>query len=254
MTNGQIFDLVNVIIRKEKEGDTISPADFSDLLYMCSEEKANSDYSYYEQSQVITDSLRSLSASTAVSLTVGVGDFITAITNASKTYWHATGVVTSTREVQLLTSLQYNDYKYSDLLAPTADFPVCKIFGDGIYVLPTSITTVNFEYFQKPNVPFYDYYIDANDNYQYIEPGTVYTLLSGEEYEDKEDGTIFNTPGDTIGVKPTNDANNMSVALSFPRNERIQIIYMILEKIGIALNEQDAVQYGLAKEQKEEDQ
>ena len=41
MNNGSIFNLLNVIIRKEKEGDTITPQDYSDLLYMCSEEKAN---------------------------------------------------------------------------------------------------------------------------------------------------------------------------------------------------------------------
>ena len=251
MNNGQIFDLVNIIIRKETEGDTITPAHFSELLYMASESKFNIDYEYYEQSRVISDSLRSLKASTTLSFSSGTVDFISAITSDSKTYIHAIGMSTSSAKFEQLTDLQFLDYKYSDLLAPTVDWPVFKIAADVMTVLPNTIAEAEFEYFQKPNIPFYDYYIDANDNYVYLTEGEVYTLQTGETYTDKETGATL-TAGQSIGTKPTNDANNLSKEMSYPENERIQVIYMILEKLGIILNEQDAVQYGLMKENKEE--
>jgi len=58
--NGQIFKNLNTIIRKEKEGQTISPSQFTELLGMTSWEKANADFNQYEQNQVISDPLKAL--------------------------------------------------------------------------------------------------------------------------------------------------------------------------------------------------
>lgn len=233
MDNGQIFNLLNIIIRKEKEGDTISPFDFSELLQMCSLEKGNADYSYFEQNQIITDSLRTLKDNVPIGLVGGVGDFISLTTD----YWHVTGITHSGGIIELLTDLQYDEYEYSDLLQPTIDFAVAKILGDDINVLPISIPTVNFGYLKKPATPFYDYYINTNDEYIYMPVGSDHTLLAGEEYRD----------GTTSGI-----VNSISVEMSYPDNERVQVFYLMLEKIGIVLNKQDAIQYGLNKEQKEE--
>lgn len=233
MDNGQIFDLVNLLIRKEKEGNTITPDDFSKELYMSSIEKGNADYEYYEQSRVITDSLRSLVKSESISLTNGIGDFTASISD----YWHLIGITTPLAKLSVLTEAQFDEYKYSDLLEPTTDFPVCKISGDNVVVLPDSIPSVDFSYLSTPAVPFYDYYIDVNDDYVYMPVGSSHLLASGEEYRD-------GTTSDTV--------NSISVEMSYPNNERVQVVYMLLQKLGITLNEQDAVQYGLAKEQKEE--
>lgn len=235
MNNGQIFDLVNVLLRKEKEGNTITPADFSKLLDFYSLQKANSDYSYFEQSRVVTDSIRSLMKNTAVAITAGVGDFI----DVASDYWHNIGATTSTANIEMLTSFQYDDYKYSDLLQPTTDYPAAKISGDNIYVLPVTITTINFNYLKEPNTPFYDYYIDVNDNYVYMPPSTSHLLVVGEEYRD----------GTTVGT-----VNSISVEMSYPDSERVQVVYMLLAGLGIVLDEQMAIEYGLGKEQKEEAQ
>jgi len=239
MNNGQIFNIVNQLIRKEKEGDTITPESFSEMLDFYSLQKANSDYYYFEKSRVITDSIRSLMADVDVALTTGVGDFSAAIVTAGDVYWHEIGVTTSTAKADMLTTHQFNDYKYSDMLAPTTDWPVAKISGDNVYVLPISITTINFQYLKTPNTPFYDYYIDINDNYVYMPVGSSHLLVAGEEYRD----------GTTSGT-----VNSISVEMSYPDSERIQVVYLLLAGLGITLNEQDAVEYGLGKEQKEEAQ
>ncbi len=237
MNNGQIFNIVNTLVRKEKEGDTITPESFSELLDFYSLQKANSDYYYFEQSRVITDSIRSLMSDVDVTITAGVGDFSAAVVGNGDVYWHEVGVTTSAAKVDMLTSFQFNDYKYSDLMAPTADWPVAKISGDDIYVLPTSVTTVNFQYLKTPNTPFYDYYIDANDKYVYMPVGSSHLLAAGEEYRD----------GTTSGT-----VNSISVEMSYPDSERSQVVYMLLAAFGITIDDQDAIEYGLGKEQKEE--
>jgi len=237
MNNGLIFNLLNTIIRKEKEGNTLTPFQFSELLQMCSLEKANGDYAYYEHGQVITDSLRSLMDSINLSLTSGTGNFVAAIQSANKTYWHIIGVNTTYATVERLTSLQFDDFKYSDLLMPTTSYPVCKISGNNIYVLPNSILSVEFLFLKEPAIPFYDYYIDVNDHYVYMSPGTTHKLLSGEEYRD---GTVIGT------------VSSISVELSYPSHERFHVLYMMLSKLGISLSRQDVAQYGLMREQKEQ--
>jgi len=235
--NGEIFNNLNTIIRKEKEGQTISPAQFSELLLMCSWEKANADFSYFEVSQIITDSLRSLMTEVDITITGGTGD-ISSISD----YWHVINAshaqgTKSLTPIDIVTSVEYSEYAHSDLTQPTLEFPVLNIDNDSLKVLPITITNVSLQYFKTPNAPFFDYYFDAEDNIQYLTEGQAYTLKANEEYRD----------GTTSGI-----VNSISVELSFPEGERLQVLYMILQKLGVSLNEQDAMQYGMAREQKEE--
>lgn len=251
MDNGLIFNLLNTIIRKEKEGQTISPEQYSELLQMGSWEKANSDYSFFERDQIITDSLRSLKDNESVTIALGVGD-ISSLTD----YWHATNASHAITgypivPIDIVSDVEYQARSFSDLEKPGEMWPILKIVDDTLLVNPSTITSIDFEYLKNPNVPYFDYYIDADDKIQYLTEGQVYTLLANETYTDKEDGSVL-TVGETIGVKPAQDANNMSIEMSFPPGERVQVLYIILSKLGISLNEQDAVEYGLLREQKEQ--
>lgn len=237
--NGEIFKNINTIIRKEKEGQTISPDQFTELLQMCSWEKANADFNLFELNQVIADSLRLLETEQTVTITSGTGD-ISSLTD----YWHAinathTGGTDPITVIDIVSDVEYYAYLTSYLCQPTVDYPVLTISGNSLKVLPTTITSVALRYLKSPSTPFFDYYYDANDVIQYLTPGQSYTLQAGEEYRD----------GTTSG-----GVTSISVELSFPEGERLQVLYMILSKIGIALNEQDAVEYGMAREQKEEAQ
>lgn len=103
-----------------------------------------------------------------------------------------------------------------------------------------------FGYLKEPDDPYFDYYYDANDEIVYLTPNTSYTLQTGETYIDKDDGTER-----TSGYEIT-ASENKSVELFLPEGERYKVLYCILQKMGVSLNEQDALQYGLIKEQKEE--
>ena len=176
MNNGLIYNLLNTIIRKEKEGQTISPEQFTELLQMCSWEKANSDYSNFEQNQIITDSFKSLKSQETVAIAAGIGD-ISSITD----YWHATNAYHSITgyprtPIDIVTDVEYNFRSFSDLEAPSTTWPILKIEADQVVVNPSTITSIEFQYLREPDTPFFDYYIDADDNIQYLTVGQQYTL------------------------------------------------------------------------------
>ena len=236
--NGQIFKNLNTIIRKEKEGQTISPSQFTELLGMTSWEKANADFNQYEQNQVISDSLKALENQDSITITTGEGDI-------PSDYWHPMTAYHDNSGNQgkaktpfdIVTDEEFIEYAHSDLTAPSVNYPVLTIKGSKVEVLPSTIPTVVLRYLKTPDTPFFDYYYDANDISQYLQPGQTYTLQAGEEYRD----------GTTSG-----SVTSISIELSYPEGERVQVLYMILEKLGVSLNEQDALEYGMAREQKEE--
>ena len=238
--NGQIFRNLNTIIRKEVEGQTISPQQFTELLLLCSWEKANADFFQYENSQVLTDSLRSLEAEDSVSLTAGVGTL-------PGDYWHALNATHDNTAnqgklitpIDIVSDVEFVEYAHSDLTAPSLFYPVLTIVDNEVKVLPTTIANASLRYLKIPETPFFDYYVDANDIIQYLLPEEQYTLQAGEEYRD----------GTTSGM-----VTSLSEELSYPEGERVQVMYMILSKLGVSLNEQDAAEYGIVREQKEEAQ
>ena len=254
--NETIYNNLMTILRKEKEGKTITENQFNDLLLQCSWEIANTEHEKFERDQVSIDIFRSLLKSVSVSLTTGVGDFVSAISTG--VYWHSiyayhTDATYGQTSIDLVTSNQYNLKLSSDLLQPTVVFPIAKIEGDDINVFPTSITTVVLGYLEEPEDPYFDYYYDANDEIKYLTPytGIPYTLQTGESYVDKDDGSVLGA-SDTIGsISGGDDADNKSTELWLPEGERYKVLYCILQKMGIALNEQDAVQYGMVEAQKE---
>jgi hypothetical protein len=249
--NQSIYQNLMTILKKEINGMVLTPEQFSELLQHHQWSIANTDYSYFEKNQVITDSLRSLKDSVTVSLTGGVGNFITAITGQGKEYWHCIGanhsILNYSRiKIDIVSDIEYAEISSSDLLQPTTTFASGKISGNSIYVLPSSISSINFLYLKKPADPYYDYYINNNDEIIYLLPGTSHTLTAGEVYYDKDDGTE-RTSGDTI-----TSGENKSVELFLPEGERPRVLYLMLQTFGISLNDQMAIQYGMSKEQKEE--
>lgn len=243
MDNGQIYDFVTTILRKEKNGSALDPARFNLMLIESMWEKANDEYRKYELSQIITDTLQELKASEFISINAS-GTYV--LSGLSEDYWHPsalryndTGAVT--RNIEIVTDLEYNYRLASILLQPDAIFPIAKFYRDsGLEVIqfyPLASTTATFDYLKVPTEPFFDYYINANDEIIYMPPGTDHTLTAGEEYRD----------GTTVGL-----VSSISVELPFPEGDRLDIGYMILQKLGIPVKEQLAVEYGAIREGKED--
>lgn len=255
MDNGQIYDFVNTILRKEKNGSAISPERFTLMLISSMWEKVNYEFSRFEITQVVTDTIKSLKVPEETIAISASGTFD--LTTLAEDYLHPTTLTyvdtsTRTRQIDICTDAEWAEYTSNSLLAPDLLFPIAKIAGDTLFTTPIVSVNAELTYLKKPTEPFYDYYIDANDEIVYLQEGQVYTLLANESYTEKESPYATFGVGDTIGVKPAQDANNMSVELPFPDQERIDVAYKILQKLGIPVQENMAAQFGAAKEQKEE--
>lgn len=238
--NGSIYKNIHTIIRKDVSGGYFSPEEMTRMLILCSHEKNNADYKQYEISRVITDGLRNIETSATITLTAGVGAL-------PANYWHVKdrGVIIDGYSADIVTDKEWNERFYSHALVPKAWCPMARIIGTNIQVYPTS-SSCTVEYLKIQTDPYFDYYQDADDNIQYLSPATQYVLKTGETYLDKDDGTERVYPY-TIAVGEVK-----SVELHFPESERVDVMYRILQKLGVAINEELKLQYGIQGETKEQ--
>lgn len=245
MNNGQIYDFVTTILRKEKNGSALTPERFNLMLVESMWEKANDEYRKYELSQIITDSLKELKTVDDIAIDA-LGEFDLSTLSSPDEYWHPSAIFYDDsgdlRFIEILTDLEYAERITSTLLHPDSYYPVAKFCRDSsaneiIKFYPLASITVTFNYLRKPPEPFYDYYINANDELIYMEPGSSHLLTAGEMYRD---GTTSGTP------------SSISVELPFPEGDRLDVIYMILQKFGIPVKDDLSLQFGAAKEAKED--
>ena len=101
----------------------------------------------------------------------------------------------------------------STLLQPSNLHPIVALFNETTPAFkfePYRSTTATVSYLRFPVEPVFVVTIDANDNITYN--------------------------------------SGASTELEWDEEEKVDIIYLILQKVGVNLDEQDALQYGLAKE------
>lgn len=88
-------------------------------------------------------------------------------------------------------------------------------------------------------LPYFDYYIDSNKNVQYLTNGQSITLTSSDTYRDGTAGD-----GSTVFVGTSHE-------LKWKDGDKMNILSLILEKIGVSLSSMDISQYAMAKEQQQ---
>lgn len=96
------------------------------------------------------------------------------------------------------------------IIPPSTQFPYFTIHSEGIFVYPTSITSIALSYIRKPATPVWAYTI-VND-----EP--IYDAGSSQDFE----------------VSP---------------GAQLEIVMLILQAVGVSLNLQEVLQYSLMSEQ-----
>lgn len=194
MTLFEQWELINYIANKDYEGNVISPVSFKQLCVV-----ANMDLfkvkmglpedfkpgqplfrQHLDAVQRLTDETRFLKQRVAAqAVTSGVIDYPAdyfgfsairygyqrQVDGAAKVLWKA---------VQPLTEDQYSDRAGNYTKEPSTKNPVCVLRSDGIYVYPTSIVQVDFNYVRYPDDPVFDYVQQTG----YIEEGS-----SPVEYE-----------------------------------------------------------------------
>lgn len=118
-----------------------------------------------------------------------------------------------------------------------------RIYIDNVYIGVAVDVILN--YIKTPSTPYMDWYYDANDRIKFLSEGQAYTLLTGERYIDKDDGTV-RTAGYLITA-----LENKTREMEIPDDDRRGVFYSILSKLGVPLNKLDATQYSMQMESKE---
>lgn len=233
-----VFDTVQTLIRKDQKGNSFSIKEFNNLISMVNYELYNFYASHVQETQDVTEQLKSFMVlNSPITLTTGVGSL--------PTYGRLLGMPrVGTTKIDVVTSLELSERLTDELTAPTVDDPVAIIGGktgsnNNITVYPTSISSITIDYLKIPANPLLDYYIDSNGLYVYLLEGAIgVSVPSGAVYSD-------GTPGPT-------SVNSLTIDLEWSEETLPIIVNALLQKAGIILGEQMAVEYGIAKETKEE--
>lgn len=223
MTLFEQWELVNYIANKDYEGNVITPERFAQICIVSNMDLFKvkmglpEDYQlgapvsrqYLDATQRLTDETRFLkqrvaAQAVAAGLVAYPGDYFgfdamrygyqREVDGVSKVLW---------KSVEPLTEDQYSDRAGNFTKEPSGKNPVCVFRSNGIYVYPTTIVQVDFNYVRYPVDPIFDYDIAAG----YITEGT-----SPTEYE-------------------------------WPVHLHRDLTMMILSYIGINLREQQLEQY-----------
>jgi hypothetical protein len=237
MTNEDLYNLTLTILRKEGRGNIIKPERFTWLLRQCHLEYFNQQYEKFAVSQTISDSLRPFHVGED-EVTFGSGTV--ALSSLTKSYFHMVSarVSATNNRVDIVMPMEWDERIDDELTQPTVTDPIMGIGETELRILPDSITDVKLSYLKLADEdPFFDYYIDAQRNVQWMGVfGTQYTLQAGEVYRD---GTTSPTQVESINRE-----------LEWGDQDKVNILSMILEKIGVSLSA-DIAQYAMAKEQQQ---
>jgi len=87
-------------------------------------------------------------------------------------------------------------------------------------------------YIKEPTTPVYDYYIDVNGNYVYLDEGETHEWEAGQI---DSDGTTH-TVGD-------DDWDSKTIELEWKNQDKIEIASRILRDMGVELTRQEVQQY-----------
>lgn len=249
MNNGQIYDFVVTMLRKNKEGSFVNAGRFTTVLIQKMWEKINFEITRYEKSQIVTEALRLIKHENETIAVDGNGLFdLTALPSdypylfRSALRYDNSGDI---RKITVVTDEEWDDAMQSSVMIPNARYPICKFVGNKIHFSPIVSKNVTFDYLFKPDEPYYDYYVNSDDEQVYLPEGSEYTLGTGETYTRKDTGVVM-THGQIITA-----SINQSKELPFPEGERQSVVMSILSSFGVPLSDQLTVQYAQYKEQQE---
>jgi len=255
MNLGQILRIINYIANKEQSGNTLTQGELNDILPKSNLElfkkKIGLPEEYkvsvptsriaYEVTQRLTGDVqpfKTLMGDTTTPLMVDANGYAVIPSDYYYVSYIGYNLVTNTascgvgieeEDVDILTDAQWRARLSNSITAPTKKHPIAN-FGNGtIRFRPRDLQRVEFAYLRYPTTPYYDYYIDAYDEYIFLPADSTHTLLEGQE----------GSAGQPVGTTVT----SLTVELEWDDVCKLEIINFILDDIGINLREGQLEQY-----------
>ena len=187
--------------------------------------------------------LRPLVKKDTITPSSGIIDITPSTGDLSNNYLYWISMYTSglyngqTREITLLTDAEFSIRKTSLLTPVINENPVAVIYGNIIQIYPTDISEIIFTFIKEPDIPFLDYYIDANYNKQFLSYGQEYVLQTDEVYRDGTDsGTV----------------NSITIELEYHKDFHHDFFNQVLEKISVRNRDQYIGQFASTKQIQED--
>ena len=239
-----VYDTIQTLIRKDQKGNTFNLSEFNRVAKLINYELYNIFAPDIGKSTEVNEALKDLKImGSAISLTTGAGNLPAGYERIIGKPYTISG--STFAEVDEITELELPQRSSDELTQPTVAHPVCIIGGvsggsSRIQVYPNTIASVSINYLKLPVAPVLDFYINANGLYTYLdEDATGITIPVGAVYSDG------------VTVNPST-VNSLTKNFEWHEHQTPIIISMILQKAGIILSDQTAIQYGIAKQTKSE--
>jgi hypothetical protein len=254
LNNGQIFDYVNTILRKEAEGNRISPDRFENILGVVSLAYWNKHIVLFEQSKRVSNSLKRFKKSATLTID-GNG-----LAPYPADYAIVSQIVTSTdKYVDLVTVAEAAERNQDALTVPTATYPIAVLQGSYIQFYPKNLGTATIHYLAYPAEPVFDYVVeDATDKIWYM-PVLSNLSTDGTLYEDEDSnswsdsrayGSVIVT-GASHPDSPSLPYLSRSVDLDWNDEDREMMLALILQELGVNMRDGAVENYAQISEQKE---
>jgi len=245
ITNDDIYQYLTGILRKSRKGNALDPDTFTKYLQTANLEYWNKEWEKlggtYRDTETFKPFLANHSDYISNYYVQLPSDYFLLLTET---------IMYNGNKVDFISQTEYADRVSDELTQPTATNPIAYFKEDSVSGAPTSYyiyiggvetdgsNLLSFMYLKEPDEPFYDYYIDANSEVQYLTEGqSAYTLQTGEVYRD----------GTTSG-----SVTSTSKELDWRDYDKIKIQNIILGYLGVQLEDQASYQHSNLQEQQDD--
>jgi hypothetical protein len=238
----QIYDYVEALAVKENSGGTFTPLIFNNQLPVVVREAFGIFRKQYEQTRIISEILSNYEVVLGDELIphLAVSKYGKAVIPpdleymSSITYPYTTSSERGDPEIEYrpideLTDDEFAVRESSASLPPTLYDPIMTIRQGYYDFRPKNIMRVKLVYLKKPEIPVYDYYIDANLRLVYLPPNTSHLLGKDET-------------GSAGQVAPATVVSQ-TVELIMHESTHPLICYMLLMKLGITIKDMPVIQF-----------
>jgi len=257
MTLQDIYNNLNVIIKKEAKGNRLSPSDFNRVL-----ESANEAFfrrkldvglmhtmggakdgvldTRFIENYMVLDAGNSVDGNGEFDLSTLVAadgsavdsvDDIAAIVSVKALYDAAL------RKVDYVTPTEAENMIPDLLGRRLVSRPICYRIADTLYFLPQNVTSVDITFVEWPDVPFLDYYIDTDGAVQWFDEGDSDHVWTTSEIDSS--GTTHTT----------GDANweVLTLELDYEPLYHYEFMMDCLAQYGLSINEPNLITYSEQK-------
>ena len=230
------------LLKRERNGSTVSPADLNRFLALAHAEEVATMKSLMEINKDVIDSMQAFVVREFRTVTVNA----LPLSSLSQTYLKMLGMQRKNgvrwEDCDEITQLEAQDREYNSITAPTANYPICYLHGNVIYINPdpeSGGNSVRISYLRQPTVPQVDAYINLQGEIVWLGVNATVadTLIDTNFLSYGWDGTALTIVNNTY--------TSNTVEFEWPDEvNRVNILKRVLVMCGVTVPDDLAIQYG----------